>query len=217
MVPVAGAPVLEQILRCLKSVGLHDFLFVVGYRREAIQSYFGDGSRWDVSIDYAVQETPNGTGAALLRGKAFAGEEPFFASYGDILTDPDHYRALLANHNAGPCAAVIGINPGDPSLGAAVFHENGRLLGVKEKPKPGEPTSDWNVAGVSVYSSAIWPQLEALKPSARGEYEITDAISALIRSGQEVRVEELRGFWSDVGTLEALQEAERMWAPQACE
>lgn len=217
MVPVAGTPVLEQILRCLKSVGLQEFLFVVGYRREAIQSHFNDGSEWGVSVRYAAQERPNGTGAALLHGKEFCRDQPFLASYGDILTDPRHYVGLLRNFDSSPCAAVIGINPMDPSMGAAVFHENGRLLGVKEKPKPGEPTSDWNVAGVSVYSSAIWPELEALKPSARGEYEITDAISGLIHSGQEVRVEELRGFWSDVGTLEALHEAERMWGPHACE
>jgi dTDP-glucose pyrophosphorylase len=211
MVEVAGKPVLEQMLGCMKRAGLDEFLFVVGYKREAIQSYFGDGRRWGVSVEYAVQETPNGTGAALLFGKDFGGDDPFLASYGDILTDPRHYDGLLANFAQRPCAAVIGINPMDPSQGAAAFHEDGRLLGVKEKPKPGEPTSDWNLAGVSIYGPEVWAELEALKPSARGEYEITDAIGGLIRCGREVRVEEMRGFWSDIGTPEALAEAEREW------
>lgn len=211
MVPVAATPVLEHILRGLKSAGLTEFLFVVGYKREAIERYFGGGDRWGVSIEYFIQETANGTGAALLHGKPFAGDDPFLASYGDILTDPAHYHALIENYTTNDCAAVIGINHMDPSAGAAAFHESGRLTGVREKPKPGEPTSEWNVAGVSIYSKVVWPELAALQPSARGEYEITDAITALIASGAEVRAEEMRGFWSDVGTPEALAEAEREW------
>jgi dTDP-glucose pyrophosphorylase len=211
MVEVAGAPVLEHIVRGLQGAGIGEFLFVVGYRREAIESYFGDGGRWDASIEYAVQGAPNGTGAALKFGKEWAGSDPVLASYGDILTDPKHYSGLISNFETHDCAAVIGINPMDPSQGAAAFHENGRLLGVKEKPRPGEPTSEWNLAGVNVFGPAIWPQLEALKPSPRGEYEITDAIAGLIGSGLEVRVEEMRGFWSDIGTPEALEDAEREW------
>jgi len=211
MVEVAGKPVLEHILQGLAGSGLEDFLLVVGYKREAIEEYFQDGSRWGVTISYAIQEVPSGTGAALRFGEGFAGGDPIVMSYGDIFTDSRHYQSLVRNYVSSPCAAIIGINPGDPSSGAAAFHENGRLLGVKEKPKPGEPTSNWNLAGVSLYSSAIWQQLGKLKPSPRGEYEITDAITGLIDSGEEVRAEEMVGFWSDVGTPQALQDAEREW------
>jgi dTDP-glucose pyrophosphorylase len=212
MVPVNGLPVLEHILLGLKGAGAQEFLLVVGYRAEAIQAYFEDGARWDVAIRYAWQESPNGTGSALLCGREFAGEDTVFASYGDILTSASHYRAMRDNFMAAPCAALIGINPmEDTSAGGAVFREAGsdRITQVVEKP-PSGMHSNWNLAGISLYSPAIWPALDAIRPSARGEYELTDAISGLIQSGLEVRAHELHGFWSDVGTPAALAEAERI-------
>lgn len=83
-----------------------------------------------------------------------------------------------------------------------------RMVHVVEKPLPGTTESHWNLAGVSVYGAAIWPALAALKPSARGEYELTDGVGALIASGEEVRAVKIEGFWSDVGTPEALRSAE---------
>jgi dTDP-glucose pyrophosphorylase len=213
MIPVCGVPVLEHIALGLKGAGLTEMLMVVGYRAEAIESHFGDGARLGVRIAYAFQEHPGGTGAALALGEAFSAGESVLATYGDILTDPRHYQWLVSDFLSSPCAAVIGINPmDDPSAGAAVYREGSRITRVVEKPPPGASASSWNVAGVSVYSPAIWPVLQTLPLSVRGERELTDAISALIASGQEVRARELTGFWSDVGTPEALAEAEREWA-----
>jgi len=212
MVAVHGAPVLEHILIGLRRVGLIDFLLVVGYRAEAIQNHFGDGSRWDARIAYAFQAHPNGTGAALALGRDFARGEPILSSYGDILTDYSHYRALLDEYADAPCAAVLGINPvDDPSAGGAVYREGKRVLKVVEKPPPGTAVGCWNTAGINVFGPVIWPVLERLKPSPRGEYELTDAVAALLDAGEEVRACEMPGFWSDVGTPEALANAERNW------
>lgn len=217
MVPVNGLPVLEHILRGLKGAGIQKFLFVVGYRAESIQAYFNEGARWDVTIQYAWQETPNGTGSALLYGREFAGDDPVIASYGDILTSSAHYQAMQEDFTAAPCAALIGINPmEDSSAGGAVFRAPGsnRITQVIEKPPPGLAHSHWNLAGISVYGPVIWPAVETIQPSPRGEYELTDAIAGLIQAGQEVRAHELRGFWSDVGTPSALAEAERRLAAE---
>ena len=212
MVEIQGKPALEHILIGLCEVGVTEFLLVVGYLPEVIRDYFGTGNAWGVRIAYTLQETPTGTGSALALGRNFAGEEPFLMSFGDILTDYAHYRALVAEFTAAPCAAVIGINPvEDPTAGSAVYREGNRIVRIVEKPKPGASTSNWNSAGISAYDPSIWPAVAALQPSPRGEYELTDATSALIMSGQEVRGCEFTGFWSDVGTPEALAEAERDW------
>jgi dTDP-glucose pyrophosphorylase len=210
MVPLLGKPVLEHILTRLAAVGLREFVLVVGYHAEVIEAHFGDGSRWGWSIAYAMQPTPNGTGAALLAARDLADDgSSSLASYGDIITDEAHYRTILDDFSAAPCAAVVGINHvADVSAGSSVSREGNRVTRVTEKPPPGTAASHWNLAGASVFSPGIWPSLAALKPSARGEYELTDAIQSLISSGQEVRAREFNGFWSDIGTPEALKEAE---------
>jgi len=216
MVPLCGKPILERITIGLHNTGVREFLFVIGYRGDAIREYFGDGRRWGVNIEYVDQPNPNGTGAALLLGKEWANrtpESPVFVSYGDIYTDPNHYSAIREEFFSATCAAVIGINPvDDPSAGAAVYRNGKRITRVVEKPPPGTSQSNWNIAGVSVYGPGIWDVLGGLQPSPRGEIELTDAISALIHKnesgGNEVRACELRGYWSDIGTPEALIEAE---------
>jgi NDP-sugar pyrophosphorylase family protein len=220
MVPLCGKPILERIIVGLRNAGLREFLIVIGYRGDAIREYFGDGSAWDLRIDYADQPVPNGTGAALACATEWSAARPeasVLASFGDIYTDPNHYPALIEDYESGPCAALVGINLlADPTAGAAVYREGDRILRVVEKPPPGTATGKWNMAGVSIYGPEVWEVLPTLRPSPRGEIEITDAISALIArsesGGRLVRAHEMRGFWSDIGTPEALQEAE-----QTCE
>jgi len=210
MVEVRGKPILEHIIEGAREAGVDEMLLVVSYLQDVIRDYFGDGSRWGVRLEYVEQTGRHGSGGAMLYGQEFAGEEPFLALYGDILVGPAEYRGLVAEFERGGCEAVIGVNyMADPTAGAAVYREGGRIVRVVEKPPAGTAGSNWNVAGISVYSAAVWPELEAITPSPRGEYELTDAITALIPQG--VRAYEIGGFWSDVGTPEALADAERDW------
>ena len=164
MVPLLGKPVLEHILMRLASCGLTEFVLVAGYRAEVLHAYFGDGSRWGWRITYAFQPEPNGTGAALAQARDLAGPGPFLASYGDILTDEANYRELLGAYAAGPCSALVGVNyMPDVSAGSAVYREGERVIKVTEKPPPGTAASHWNLAGISIYSSAIWPALAGLQ------------------------------------------------------
>ena len=212
MVPVQGVPVLEHILTGLEREGIQEFLFVVGYMRQAIENYFGDGSAWNVGIQYAVQEALNGTGGALALGKAFAESDNILSSYGDILTSYQHYSDLLADFRRGRAAAVLGINyVDDPSAGGAVYREGNRVTKVIEKPPQGTSLSNWNLAGINVFGPEVFTALEQITLSPRGELELTDAIAKMIESGREVRAVELHGFWSDIGTPAALESANRSW------
>jgi dTDP-glucose pyrophosphorylase len=216
MVPVRGVPLVEHILVGLRAAGIREYLMVVAYLADVIRDYFGDGSRWGVAIDYVLQETAHGTGGALRFGEAFAAGDPIVASFGDILVSYANYPALISTYETTDCAAVIGINPmDDPSAGASVYHEDGRLLRIVEKPPAGNAVSPWNHAGVSVYGPDVWPALARLKPSPRGELELTDAITTLVAEGRDVRVCKIGGFWSDVGTPASLAEAEHRWGEQA--
>lgn len=211
MVPLLGKPVLEHILLALKEVGIRRYCVVVGYRGDAIRNYFQDGRGWNVEIEYVEQPVLNGTGGAVILGREFAGDRPIFMSFGDIVTDQNHYRLLLDDYIRSPCAAVLGINPvDDPTAGGAVYREGDRVTRVVEKPPPGTAGSNWNLAGINIFQPSIFDALTNLPPSPRGEVEITDAVQQLITRGMEVRAVELHGFWSDVGTPAALAEAERV-------
>ncbi len=213
LLPVAGRPLLEHILIGLRDAGLREFLCVIGHLGQQIQARFSDGRALGIRMEYCWQRDVHGTGAALRLGRAFAREGPVLMSFGDILTDYAHYRNLLSEYRRAPCAALMGINQmDDVSAGAAVLRRGDRVIGIVEKPRPGQIASNWNQAGVTIFGPEIWPVLEHLPISPRGEYEITAAISMLLDEGQEVRAVEFRGFWSDVGTPDALAAADRAWS-----
>ncbi|NLH99509.1 MAG: nucleotidyltransferase family protein [Chthonomonadales bacterium] len=212
LLPVRGRPIIEWIIGGLRAAGIERFLCVIGYRGEMIEQRLGDGSDLGVQIGYVWQHTHHGTGAALRLGRAFAADGPVLMSFSDILTDYAHYRDVLERYRSAPCAAVMGINPmEDVSAGAAVILEGDRVVRIVEKPGPGDPTSRWNQAGVTAFGPEIWPVLDRLPMSDRGEYEITSAIGMLLAEGHTVRAVEFRGYWSDVGTPQAYADAERDW------
>ena len=104
---------------------------------------------------------------------------------------------------ADPCDVLLGLNEvDDPAAGAAVYREGNRVTDIIEKPAPGTSSTRWNNAGVMVLAPAVWPILEGLQPSARGEYELPQGVRAMVQQGHRVCGVEFRGFWSDVGTPE---------------
>lgn len=214
MVPVHGKPVIEHILIGMRAEGIREFLFIIGYKGSALREYFGDGTAWGVQVTYAEQDIGRnpGTGAALLLGRDFAADEAFLMSYGDILTDYAHYDATLMEYAESGCSAVLGVNwVEDPWAGGAVWMEGRRVSRVVEKPPKGEANTNWNLSGINIFSSEVFPILEKIPLSSRGEREITTAIEWLIETGRQVNAAEMRGYWSDIGTPEALAEAERRW------
>jgi dTDP-glucose pyrophosphorylase len=141
--------------------------------------------------------------------KDFVCEGPFVLSYGDILVDPANYRQLV--ELTDDVAAIVSVKRNeDVSKGGAVFlNESFELIDLREKPKPGEPTSPWYNAGIYAFRPNIFEYTARLKPSPRGEYELTDAIRELALSGQKVKGLELTGHWADVRDPEILAELNR--------
>ena len=204
MIEVRGKPVLQHIVEGLRDAGVRQLLIVVGYRPDAVRDFFSDGRRYEVSIQYATQTVQDGTGRVLDLARDFATDRPFILAYGDILIDPANYKRVV--NLPEEVEALLTVTRGeDVSKGGAVFlNDQMDLMDLREKPKPGEPTSPFYNAGLYAFRTSIFDFTAKLKPSPRGEYELTDAIRDLAQSGKKVRALELTGEWADVRDPEVL-------------
>jgi dTDP-glucose pyrophosphorylase len=204
MLEVRGKPVLQHIIEGLRDNGLTSLLIVVGWRAEVVKEFFGDGSKLGVTIDYETQTVQDGTGRVVALAQPFVGADPFLLSYGDILIAPENYRRI--RDTLADAEAVISVKRSDDvSQGGAVFvNEKFELTDLREKPKPGEPTSPWYNAGVYAFQPGIFDYIAKLEPSPRGEYELTDAIRNLALDGKKVQAIEIAGDWADVRDPEIL-------------
>lgn len=204
MVEVKGRPILESIVRGLVANGVEEILIVVGYRKEVITEYFGDGSAFDCKIRYVEQVVQDGTGRVVDLAQEFAGDDPFILSYGDILVPPESYGPLV---DFGDVDGKLTVKiDEDVRKGGAVFVEDGLVTNLIEKPKEGEPTSPYYNAGIYAFSPVIFAYTAELQLSPRGEYELTDAIAAQVRDGLRIEAIELAGDWADVRDPEVLRE-----------
>src|SRR2546423_11183439 len=204
MLEVRGKPVLQHIVQGLRDAGVRKFLIIVGYHAEAVRNFFGDGRSHNAAIEYATQTVQDGTGRVVNLARDFTGGSPFVLSYGDILIGQENYKRVVDLPD--DVEAVITVTRGeDVSKGGAVFvNEQMELVDLREKPKPGEPTSPWYNAGLYAFRPSIFEFIEKLTPSPRGEYELTDAIRDLAHSGKTVKALELTGEWADVRDPEVL-------------
>jgi len=211
LLEVAGRPLLEHILGGLVAAGVERVVIVVGYLGEQIEARIGDGSRLGCRVTYRRQETADGTARALLLAAPELGPMPFVLGWGDILVAPRFYGELTAAFTAEPCDALLAVNEvDDPWQGAAVYVENRwRVTRIEEKPPRGRSTTRWNNAGIHVLAPIILDYARRLEPSARGEYELPQAIAQMVEDGRAVRALPVRGYWSDIGTPADLERAER--------
>jgi dTDP-glucose pyrophosphorylase len=209
MIEVRGKPVLQHIVEGLRDAGISEFFIIVGYRADAVQNFFGDGSRYKIAIQYATQVVQDGTGRVVDIAQNFADNSAFILSYGDILVDPQNYKSIVDLPD--DIEAIITVKRGeDVSKGGAVFlNEQMELVDLREKSPPGEPTSPWYNAGIYAFRPSIFEFTAKLKPSPRGEYELTDAIRELAQSGKKVQAIELTGEWADVRDPEILARLNR--------
>ncbi|MFN2623940.1 MAG: sugar phosphate nucleotidyltransferase [Chthoniobacterales bacterium] len=204
MLEVRGQPVLQHIVEGLRESGLTSLLIVVGWRAEVVKQFFGDGSKLGVQIDYETQTIQDGTGRVVALAQDFVGADPFLLSYGDILIAPENYRRICGAL-AGAEAVISVKRSEDVSQGGAVFvNKKFELTDLREKPKRGEPTSPWYNAGVYAFQLSIFDYIAKLKPSPRGEYELTDAIRNLALAEKKVQAIEIAGDWADVRDPEIL-------------
>lgn len=204
MLEVRGKPVLQYIVEGLRDAGVRRFLIVVGYRADAVQNFFGDGSRYKIEIQYATQVVQDGTGRVIDLARNFVDESPFILGYGDILVAPENYKRVV-DLGKDVDAFISVIRGEDVTKGGAVFlNDDFELVDLREKSQAEEKTSPWYNAGLYAFRPSIFEFTAKLKQSPRGEYELTDAIRELAQSGKKVKALELTGEWVDVRDPEVL-------------
>jgi dTDP-glucose pyrophosphorylase len=218
MIEVRGKPVLQHIIEGLRDAGVRRFEIIVGYHAEAVRIFFGDGQRHHVDIEYVTQTVQDGTGRVVNLASNFVGGSPFILSYGDILISSENYKRVvdLPDDREG----IITVTRGeDVRKGGAVFvNERMELVDLREKlsgatlqvavQQKGQvdnlPHEVWYNAGLYAFRPSIFDFIAKLKPSPRGEYELTDAVRDLAQSGKKVKALELTGEWADVRDPEIL-------------
>jgi NDP-sugar pyrophosphorylase family protein len=221
MLPVNGVPVLERIVRNLAASGISDILIVTGYKAEVVESHFGTGSNFGCSIQYVRQIAQDGTGRVVELGAPFVGADPFLLVYGDILVEAATYTQLMRELQARRGAAgILTVKLGEDVTkgGALLFDDDFRLQDLVEKPSAAELQKlkaapgfkPWYNAGLYAFTPELFPHIARLEKSARGEYELTDAIRTLARESSGVFGMQIEGYWIDVRDPELLARAQSL-------
>ncbi|MFW9999146.1 MAG: nucleotidyltransferase family protein [Candidatus Hodarchaeota archaeon] len=177
MIYIHGKPLLEHIINGLIYTGFNNLIIVVGYRKEQIIEYFNDGNKWGIKIEYIEQKTLDGTGGAVLLCEDLIKDSHFFLTWGDILVPYSIYKEISEIFKKKNQDFLLVANyTRDPYKGGAIYCKNDYLLDIVEKPPKGKSKSNLNNCGIFIFSSEIFEVLKTLKPSKRGEIELTDAI-----------------------------------------
>lgn len=211
LLPVGDQPMIIHAIRKVKEAGITDILIVTS--REAAGmfiSFLGSGEEEGVHLTYRIQEQAGGIAEALALAKPFvADEEKFIVLLADNLFEESLREHLDAFRNQKSGAMVLLKQVEDPRrYGVPAFNESGtRIVGIEEKPE--EPKSSYSVTGVYMYDRDVFKRIQHIKPSARGELEITDVNNAYALTG-ELCFRKLEGWWIDAGTFDSLYMASRL-------
>ena len=222
MLRVQGKPILQHIIEGVLTTGIREFCIITGWKAEVVEEYFGDGSKFGARISYGRQAVQDGTGKAPELAKAFVGTEPFLLTYGDILVKPATYVRMSERFAGGDFGGVVTVTGSeDVTKGGLVFFDGDFCLShLVEKPTPAQIAdlmrdgwlkvgdTAWYNAGIYIFRPGVFEFTARLQKSPRGEYELTDALTAMIAAGQRIAGLQIEGRWVDVRDPEVLASLE---------
>ncbi|MEY2766112.1 MAG: hypothetical protein RL552_1017 [Actinomycetota bacterium] len=205
LVPIANKPILFYGIEAMKKAGIGEIGIIVGDTQKEIRAAVGDGSHFGVKVTYIPQDQPLGLAHCVLIASDFLGDDDFVMYLGDNMLEQglegfvkEFESARAKGGKTAPTAQILLCHVEDPrQFGVAEVTKEGHVKRLVEKPK--DPPSDLALVGVYLFDKTINEAVRAIKPSKRGELEITDAIQWLIEQGKTVRHEVLKGWWIDTG------------------
>jgi glucose-1-phosphate thymidylyltransferase len=211
LLPVGRKPMISHCLDLLVSSGIEEVMLVTSPDHMGhVISLLGSGSEFKCSMTYRVQDNANGIAAALRLGRSFVGNDKFVVILGDnIFEDQESLSKSIGEfaRSTSEYRLYTKVVPDPQRFGVPVFSKEGKIIDIVEKPQV--PPSQHAIVGLYCYSAKVFDVIEGLKPSQRGEYEISDVNSHLVRnwSGDHV---EVSGGWVDAGTHESYMRANQM-------
>jgi len=199
LIPVGGKPILEWLLKGLKSSGLKEVLIVVFYMGEKIREQFGTGSKYGLDLSYVTQKDIMGTADAIGMAEGYVEDEDFLVVYGDLLVSEEAIRKTVSAGASGD--AVMATVPVDkPSLYGVVEVKEDRIVRIVEKPQPGKEPSNLANAGMYVLPPEVFRYIRTTGLSPRGEYEVTDSLQKFLDDGHVLKPVVIpREDWLDIG------------------
>ncbi len=209
LVPVANKPVLFRVIEAIRDSGISEIGIVIGDTGDEIRAAVGNGKRWGLQITYIPQEAPLGLAHAVKISQEFIGDERFVMFLGDNCIQGGISPLIESFGHSNYNAQIVLKRVADPrSFGVAELEDDGRIARLVEKPR--DPQSDLALVGIYMFDRHIFEAVNAIRPSARGELEITDAIQWLVSAGYSVYPYIHEGWWIDTGKKDDMLEANRL-------